>query len=321
MSEQADNIEQQGVDKIGPGAMLRQARELMQLSQEEIGDQLNLRVSLLQEIESDQYSGKTPKTFIRGYIRNYAKLVNLDDNDIVARFDRVDHGLQGTGDMKSFSQSTRKKAENNRLMLVIYLLIFSMFVLTIVWWWQQTSSTTALSLAPELNTVTVATQSDDAQRTSEPAIKQTIVESNESADAEPVSQEVAAQPDEIETQDRVFERHMQQSQAEPEAPVETVASQQPEAAQPVANDAPESNLQFTFKGDCWVNIFDANGKRLAWGVKKAGYVMNLNGQAPFKITLGKPELVELSYNQESVDLSGYQIGQIAKFNLPTAQMP
>ena len=77
-----------------------------------------------------------------------------------------------------------------------------------------------------------------------------------------------------------------------------------------------ANVVFTFSGDCWVNIYDATGERIAWGVKKSGYVMQISGQAPFSITLGKPELVQIDYNDVPVDMTAFNAGNIAKFSLP-----
>ena len=82
--------------------------------------------------------------------------------------------------------------------------------------------------------------------------------------------------------------------------------------------APIANVVFTFSGDCWVNIYDATGERIAWGVKKSGYVMRISGQGPFSVTLGKPELVQIDYNDVSVDMSTFNAGNIAKFSLPLA---
>jgi cytoskeleton protein RodZ len=73
---------------------------------------------------------------------------------------------------------------------------------------------------------------------------------------------------------------------------------------------------FTFSGDCWVNIYDATGKRIAWGVKKAGYVMTIQGKAPLRVTVGKPELTRVVFNDEAVDMSPFNVGNIAKFTLP-----
>ena len=76
---------------------------------------------------------------------------------------------------------------------------------------------------------------------------------------------------------------------------------------------------FTFSGDCWVNIFDANNERIAWGIKKLGYVMVIEGKGPFRVTIGKPELVSITFNDMPVDMEQYNSGNIAKFTLPVIE--
>jgi len=78
----------------------------------------------------------------------------------------------------------------------------------------------------------------------------------------------------------------------------------------------ESTVVFTFAGDCWVNITDATGERVAWGVKKTDYVMTIKGVAPFNVTLGKPELGTIDFAGQNVDMSQFNAGNIAKFTLP-----
>ena len=38
----------------------------------------------------------------------------------------------------------------------------------------------------------------------------------------------------------------------------------------------------------------------------------------FRVTLGKPELVQIDYNDVSVDMTAFNVGNIAKFSLPLA---
>ncbi|WP_196141058.1 RodZ domain-containing protein [Aliikangiella sp. G2MR2-5] len=72
---------------------------------------------------------------------------------------------------------------------------------------------------------------------------------------------------------------------------------------------------FTFSGDCWVEIRDANGEVLANGIKKDGKVMPLKGVAPFSVQLGEPSVVSLTLNDESYDLSRFPAGRKAAFEL------
>ena len=48
-------------------------------------------------------------------------------------------------------------------------------------------------------------------------------------------------------------------------------------------------------------IYDAEGEKIAFGVKKAGYEMSLTGIAPFSVVLGKHDAVNITLNSETVD--------------------
>ncbi|GAL08798.1 putative membrane protein [Photobacterium aphoticum] len=79
---------------------------------------------------------------------------------------------------------------------------------------------------------------------------------------------------------------------------------------------PASDLELSFTGDCWIDIRDANGKRLDTGIKKAGDVLKLDGAEPFKVVLGAPGVVTMSYQGKPVDLSRYPAGKVARLKLP-----
>ncbi|WP_133151422.1 RodZ domain-containing protein, partial [Vibrio lentus] len=81
--------------------------------------------------------------------------------------------------------------------------------------------------------------------------------------------------------------------------------------EPVANE-----LVMQFSADCWIQVKDAAGKTLSTGIKKAGQTLNLSGTAPYKVILGAPEGVSMTFASEPVDLSGYTSGKVARITLP-----
>ena len=93
----------------GPGLCLRTAREKHQLSREDVAAQLRLTKQRIVEIESDHYSSHIPLTFIRGYLRSYARLVNVSANEVIVAFDEL--GLMEHSD----EQKTLPLLKHNRL--------------------------------------------------------------------------------------------------------------------------------------------------------------------------------------------------------------
>ena len=88
-----------------------------------------------------------------------------------------------------------------------------------------------------------------------------------------------------------------------------------------SNNSPQSqvtsggSISLSFTGDCWVRVQDASGKVLALGIKSAGTNLQLSGQAPYNLTLGKASAVQLTYNGNAIDLSGYSDERAAKLTL------
>jgi len=77
--------------------------------------------------------------------------------------------------------------------------------------------------------------------------------------------------------------------------------------------------KFTFTQDCWVKITDATNAVVAVGIKKAGTSIDVSGVAPLEVILGAPLGVQITYQQQSLDISSYISKDTAKFTLPLEQ--
>ncbi|WP_371186693.1 RodZ domain-containing protein [Thalassotalea maritima] len=328
------------IQVIGPGRMLKDARNALNLSEDEVAHKLNLRPSLVEDIEADRIDPKTPKTFIRGYLRNYAKLVDVSEEEVISRYDSLTGNEPAAATMTSFSQGTRKRAENNRLMIAIYLIVAVLLALTVIWWAQQAASKKASNIEAATLPTTVLTADsnpDDASTTAQgnqarvEVVNTDVLNSQATAEdvgasiAQPATNTPASISTSIdqttqseETQDEVFEQHMGSVQQGSEPQVNNQTGQQQ-----IIVDQLEAGtghvVVMSFAGDCWVNIYDAAGERLAYGIKNQGYVLSVQGQPPINFTLGAPELVTLTIDGKPYDLSNYRKGQVAKFVWPAQE--
>lgn len=326
LSEISDDIE-----IVGPGRMLKEARKIKGLSQQQVADKLNFRRSLVENIEVEQFDLSLPSAFNRGYLKSYAKLVNISQEDILNSYDQLGGSQRQCAEMQSFSKGTEKQAEHNMLMWISYLILAILVTATVVWWLQSPSEqpepilteTAELAVADNNNTEP-SNLSDSAsaielnnevsteqQETLANALDNTI---------DTVTAPASTLPTTVDDSVKVT---IEPLNAEQSPVVEASTTLQVVSDNEImANDdeltVPLADVVFTFSGDCWVNIYDATGERIAWGVKKSGYIMRISGQAPFSVTLGKPELVQIDYNDVSVDMTTFNAGNIAKFSLPLA---
>ncbi|MCG7530180.1 DUF4115 domain-containing protein [Psychrobium sp. MM17-31] len=76
---------------------------------------------------------------------------------------------------------------------------------------------------------------------------------------------------------------------------------------------------FKFKQDCWVKITDATNAVVAIGIKKAGTSIDVIGVAPLEVILGAPTAVEITYQQQILDITPYISNETATFTLPLEQ--
>lgn len=87
MSEQIDVIEQPVT--VGPGERLRSAREARELTHGDVAKALHLSESKVMALEADDYAGLPGRVFIQGYLRKYARLVEMDEAPLLAAFEEL----------------------------------------------------------------------------------------------------------------------------------------------------------------------------------------------------------------------------------------
>jgi len=305
------------MEVVGPGLMLSEARKKLSLSIDEVSTRLNFRRNLVEEIEKDIFDQSLPATFNRGYLRNYAKLVSVDIDEIMSAYDMLGVAEVQRSEMQSFSNLTEKQAEHSRLMWFSYLIAAILFGLMVVWWLQEPKLSVNLFDNPKQEQKQEQEQeiSNDVSNAADLSVAKTSVvaleQSKEQAiETDKVTKSVEStqkDPEPIITEPIITEVNVGAVLEEQlEAKIETSTEQIPNI----------STAVFTFSGDCWVNIHDATGERIAWGVKKLGYVMTVTGIAPLKVILGKPELATIMFNGEPINMSPFNVGNIAKFTLP-----
>lgn len=71
------------------GVRLRNAREQLGLSQQAVAERLCLKVSTVRDIEEDKAPSDLASTFLRGYIRSYARLVHVPEEELLPGLEKA----------------------------------------------------------------------------------------------------------------------------------------------------------------------------------------------------------------------------------------
>lgn len=118
---------------LSPGAVLANARKKANLTVEEVASRLCLRGSVIEAIESDNYSGISRHVFARGYLRAYARFMTLDADKIIELFNALD--LKEMSNERMLWQAPRSmpRKESPVKWLVILVVTFSCFLSVMLW--------------------------------------------------------------------------------------------------------------------------------------------------------------------------------------------
>ncbi|HCD13711.1 MULTISPECIES: RodZ domain-containing protein [Shewanella] len=280
------------------GSLLKSAREQKGITIEDAATRLHLRPCIVADIEADCFSNIDSSTYVRGYVKNYARILGVDKETINACLARQVPKVTEPA-MQSFSRKTSRQATDSRLMLVTYLIGFLLLALLVVWWLQKPSVVSDVDFSKPT--------AEEVQQAREFESRQAQIEETE-LPSETSTETPAAEVDKSLVEDNNTD----------EASSGVVNEDVDMTEQPLPTEATQASVGIELDGDCWIKLTDANGKTLIDGLRSSGQSINVQGKAPFKLVLGAPQTVSLTFNGQAVSLADFPSGRVARLTLPQA---
>ena len=314
-----------GTTRANPGETLRQARENKGWSTAQVAGQLNLTENALRQLEQGSFDQLPGHTFARGYIRAYAKLLGMDQAQMVTAFDQY----TGTDASGSNVQALGRVVEPVRLSRNL-LRLFSLALLAVLigfgyFWWQERSARPAEtgSLNMEHVEVESADGTTEIHTLDEPE-DQAVAE--DQANTPPVPSEPAGDSGNAEapaegTPPAAAAPGVPTAPEAVPAPAPAApalahppAAQQPAVpanpaapaeapAAPVVAAAGQGVVKVQFIADCWTQVTDADGKVILEGLKRKGDSLEVAAKAPVQLRLGFAQGAQVSYNGQPVEVT------------------
>lgn len=137
-----------------PGAMLRRAREGLDMSPREVADRLHWLPSYVGIIERDDYAALRCPALARGYVRAYGKLLEVDEGLLMTAFGAfADTPAPAPPRVHPASRPPAPGGVNG-LAIGFGLLVLGLLVLGL-WWWQgggQPAAVEAAMVQPPIST-------------------------------------------------------------------------------------------------------------------------------------------------------------------------
>ncbi len=339
MSEQESVVQEPSLPT--PGELLKAARETKGLSLEQVASKINLRAHNIEAIENDEDDSNLSTTFTKGYLKLYAKFVDVSETEVLQAFERMNSVAKEPAKLQSFSRRMAKQTSDARLMMVTYFIIAIVIALSVLWWFQQTEEAPVAQVSLNRSSQSPIEQESESLGTSQSVQNDQPVPSNErdtevddiaadqNNDLTGSANDIGSLVDDAEELLGETAENLDNGQPSTDSSVELsdvipvndvpLTESIESTTEDTAFDsfaAVSVELIFEFADDCWVSVIDSTGETIAIGVKRSGYVMTVPGVPPFEVTLGAPQAVQISMAGDAVDMSQFPAGQTAKFELP-----
>lgn len=305
--------------RVNPGETLRQARENKNWSLPDVALRLNLTVTSLSNLEAGHFDKLPGHTFARGYVRAYAKVLELDQSSLVAQFDQYTGTDSAGSSVHALGRIEEPVRLSHNILRIVSLLLLVVLVGGGFLWWQDQTSLRGKDSGLSLEHVEVESADGTTQIHPLDEPEDQAVADAQTTDSEPLPLNSGPPAVEIPaSQPPVSGPNV----AAPSTPATTAVTPSAPAAVATAPVEPAvevpagaGQVAVVFAGDCWTQVAEAGGKVLFSGLKRKGDSLNVNGKPPLSLTLGNPPVVSVSYNGQPVDLSSYNNGRTARMKL------
>ena len=285
----------------GPGRLLREAREALNISQDEIARRLHLDLKMVRALESDDYKKLPPAIFVTGYLRNYARLTNLPADELIASYRRA-AGTQPPP-IKILTPSTQgaEHSSDRPVQLTTYVMALAALVLVLALWWWQGRDEAGVVTGEVSGGESASTDVGGGVPLQPPGGGSTEVIPVPIPNTPGVPVPVPGAAPGL-------------NQAKP--PLAPAANNT--VASPAVSAAPAAVIRLTFDADSWVQITDANEQRIFYDLGKEGVTRTLQGVPPFQVVIGYSPGVKIEYNGAPFEHARFERGGRASFVLGKA---
>ena len=321
-----ETISQPTDQQILIGKLLRDAREAKGIAIEDMAEKLHLLTDVVRGIEQCDFEEMPSRVFVRGYVRNYARLVGLNAQEMLDKFDQAHpEDLSHLQIDKSPHLPTDSPVASRVAGVMTWVTVLAIVILFVVWWYgyltREEAKEITVEQSVETEEVTVQAPVElvpQVESLTPPVLAiETIEEAQAALPKNELTEPKIALPTEAALVDSVIEA--QPIVAEPlfiepaqalvieEKPVEVVE------AQPQVPAVPDVRLKLN--GDCWVIVKSDDDSFKLVGLYNTGYEKIFEGNAPYTIVLGNYESAELWVRGELYDLTPHARGNVARFTL------
>ena len=304
-------------DPISVGEALRAGREAAGLSLNEVAERLKLSLRQLEAIERDDFGALPGATFVRGFVRNYARFLEIDPAPLMEALDAhfpsaVSEVANLARDEAQSSHESEESAGSSRGRWMVIVLVGVVLGATGLWIFGHRAEQSQPDLTPVVNPQTA---SDLAAASSVPAVTTAVPGTASAAVAKPASAPVASAPAARDASAAAAKAAAAKAAAAKAAAAKAAAAKAATDASAAAKASGGSKVSISVTEPAWVAVVDADGNRLVYSTVAPGAPREVSGTPPFKVRVGNADKVTVNYNGQNVDLGAHTHGTTATLEL------
>jgi cytoskeleton protein RodZ len=319
------------------GQLLKQARVAQDLSVEQIAAELRIEAKQLAALEEDRFDRIGVPVFVKGYIKQYGTRLGLDPRDLLAAY--YQQGKLEELDIRPSRAIKLRDEQQVRGWVVALLVLLAIVIGVAVWWLNGAGFGGIVSPVERAEPAAATPPSAGGSLAGSPRASDRPEGAADGASTEPTQEtpsapsvapsqgtpgaEAGSAPQAASAVDRGGAGAATSISAGPTPAL--AASSAAGAVTPTAGGqaaAPPlrplefaSDLDLTFDQESWVEITDARGERLFYGMGAAGRRAQLRGEPPFTVVIGNVDAVRLRVDGADYEIPRPRQGNFARFTL------
>lgn len=282
------------------GKRLQEAREGLNLSIEDVSNRLRLSSRQIKSLEADDFATLPDAMITRGFIRNYARLLEIDAEPLLEAY-RAYVPSEPPRAITLQSENILISGNDNRAW-VMYLSIAALAVVLLGVWLYVDSTSLPSSGGP-----VAAAPEEKQEETAAPAANTGPAE----------SMPIPALPAAERMDDSTYnsgEAGENADTADITGAIPASGASQAAAAPPVSAVA-MTKARFVFSESSWISVTDGNGNEIVNKHKPSGSEELVEGKPPLKVVIGNAAGTRLVFNDKPVELAPHTRLNVARLTL------
>lgn len=303
------------VDTNAAGNALRAAREAAGLSIDAVAQHLKLAPRQVAALENGDYAELPGRTFVRGFARNYARLMNLDADAVVAALPdptaapALERPTLGTSTrpMGAFEERPRRSAR-----FAIPMLLIGLIGLGALYELNRSGRLHVFGLATPPSPATTE------QGMAPPLPGATTTLPNPLAGGNAKGEQAGTAPGDTPgapIESPAGGATLPAADALPSPGMAPPSPAAPTAATVAPAAASQATLSISYRAPSWTEVRDATGQRLLVGTMAAGSTQTVSGTPPFDVVLGNVSHTTVTWRGATVDTSAFHKQNVARLRL------